>query len=1109
MVLARAAAHAERQGRPRGAAGARGGAAGAAEAYVAPRTPIEEVLAGIWAEVLRRRARRRARQLLRARRALAAGHAGRRAAARRRFGVELPLRALFEAPTVAGARRAQVEAAAAPERGSRRRRSCRVPRDAAAAAVVRAAAALVPRPARAGQRRLQHPAAPCASAARSTSSALRAELCARSSRRHEALRTTLPERRRRGRVQVIAAALDARAAGRRPAPARRRGARGARRGAAPRRRARPFDLARGPAPARRAAAPRPSDEHVLLVDDAPHRLRRLVDGRAGRELGALYAAFATGAPSPLPELPIQYADFAVWQRELARGRRARRAARLLEDAARRRAAALDAADRPAAARVADAPRRPGASAPAGRRALAALRGAGRARRAYAVHDAAGGVPDAAASRYTGQDDIVVGTPIASRTRAEIEGLIGFFVNTLVLRADLAGDPTFARAAGAGARGAPRRLRPPGRAVRAAGRGAASPERDPSRTPLFQVMFVLQERREPAPARRAWAWTRRRVDGGHGQTTFDLTLGREEAAGSRVGSSTTPTSSTRRPSQRMPGAFPAAARGDCDNPERQLVASSLLPRPGAAPMAPARGSYARRQPEDRSIPDLFAAQAAHPPGAIALGLRGGGDRPTGSSTVGPIGSPDTWRRARRGPRGAVGRSSVRRRWSPASSDSQGGGGLRPPRPHLSRNASRSCSKDSGARVPLDPADPGRLVTSGVETVSLDSLRGPPRRATTRALRRGAAPGNVAYVIDHVRLHRPVPKVVHGPAPQRRPPSLARTGTPRIGAGPPRPPGSPSPASSSTSPSWRFLDPDPRLQGRLIQGDEAAARPWCCARAGTARERPLQSSASSTSPPMKGGTPTTRTGCSWKRRSSPSSRPRLRRPYGPPSAISTPLAGCTRTPRSSSAAIAAVTERVAHPGGQRRPPAPHHPVCVAEEWSLVDNLSKAGAWASPSPPGGTPTTSFLPRTTTPRARTSCSRASVPPQALAGRDHLAPGAPAGRPMRRRFQRFPRRDGARRRPPASRAGHRPGLRRPRHRPDVLAFDRRQKGMFHSKSFEQYAATRVIPARINRAKKLMAAHAAAALPHRAAIWRAGRGAWWRSGRWRATTAPATWASCR
>ena len=91
-------------------------------------------------------------------------------------------------------------------------------------------------------------------------------------------------------------------------------------------------------------------------------------------------------------------------------------------------------------------------------------------------------------RYSGQDDIVVGTPIANRDRAEIEGLIGFFVNTLVLRTGFqraVGSADFRELSGAGARGVPGGVCPPGPAVREAGGGAAAAARPEPQSRCFR------------------------------------------------------------------------------------------------------------------------------------------------------------------------------------------------------------------------------------------------------------------------------------------------------------------------------------------------------------------------------------------------------------------------------------------------------------------------------------------------------------------------------------------------------------------------------------------------------------------------------------------------
>ena len=153
-----------------------------------------------------------------------------------------------------------------------------------------------------------------------------------------------------------------------------------------------------------------------------------------RELVALYAAFSAGRPSPLPALPIQYADYAAWQRAWLSGEVLEAELAYWKEKLAGRPPPLELPT--------DRPRPPvqtyrGARWPSLCPALARRR----SRRSSRRHGATLFMTLLAAfqallQRYTGQDDIVVGSPIAGRTHAETEGLIGFFVNTLVLRTDL-------------------------------------------------------------------------------------------------------------------------------------------------------------------------------------------------------------------------------------------------------------------------------------------------------------------------------------------------------------------------------------------------------------------------------------------------------------------------------------------------------------------------------------------------------------------------------------------------------------------------------------------------------------------------------------------------
>lgn len=250
---------------------------------------------------------------------------------------------------------------------------------------------------------------------------------------------------------------------------------------------RPFDLTRGPM--LRANLLRINEtEHVLLVT-----MHHIISdswsmGIWVREVAALYEAHATGREAPLEELPIQYADYAIWQREWLRGGVSERQLEYWKSRLANAPALLELpTDRPRPA--VQSFRGALKSFGVGQQLTAALNALGR-REGATLYMTLLAAFQCLLYRYSGQDDIVVGTPVAGRNRIETENLVGFFINTLALRTSLSGDPTFCELLGR---------------VRDAALGAYThqdvpferlveelqPERSRSHTPLFQVWFVLQ------------------------------------------------------------------------------------------------------------------------------------------------------------------------------------------------------------------------------------------------------------------------------------------------------------------------------------------------------------------------------------------------------------------------------------------------------------------------------------------------------------------------------------------------------------------------------------------------------------------------------------------
>ena len=286
----------------------------------------------------------------------------------------------------------------------------------------------------------------------------------------------------------------------------------------------PFDLQRGPL-LRARLLRLAEDEHIFVCIHHHSITDGWSIGLLVQEITAIYTAHQLGLPPSLPELPIQYADYAIWQHEQLRG-----------DAMQAQLAywrqALDGV--PTTLELPTDRRRPAVQTFAGAlhnfalplKLTAALKRLSQ-REGATLFMTLLAAFQVLLMRYSRQDDIVVGTPVAGRTSIEIEHLLGCFINTVALRTSLAGNPTFREllsrtrkvALGAFAH----QDLPFERLVE-----ELQPRRDPSRNPLFQVMFVLQN--APMPALDLPGLTLAPLQIVNQSAALDLTLNLEERAG---------------------------------------------------------------------------------------------------------------------------------------------------------------------------------------------------------------------------------------------------------------------------------------------------------------------------------------------------------------------------------------------------------------------------------------------------------------------------------------------------------------------------------------------------------------------------------------------------
>jgi len=373
---------------------------------------------------------------------------------------------------------------------------------------------------------------------------------------------------------------------------------------------RPFDLEHGPL--FRLTVVQLADEEILVMMTMHHIIS---DGWSTKvffqETGMLYWAFLAGEPSPLPELAFQYADFAQWQQQWLQGD-------ILDSLLVYWKQRLS-GDLPLLALPTDHPRpamqtfrgarQPLALSPTLTHRLKEL-SRGQGSTLFMTLLAAF---KTLLHRYTGQDDILVGIPIANRTHAGTEALLGAFVNTLVLRADLSGNPSFLKlleqVQGISLDAYTYQDLPFEKLVE-----ELHPERDLSHTPLFQVLFNFQS--DPTEATQIPGLTLEDIPAGTAkfELTLNLVMNKGCVAGHIEYNTDLFDPATIR---RLAGHYQTLLEGIAADPTQRLSDLPLLTETEQQQVLVEWNATQFDYARDLCVHQLFEMQAAQTPEAVAI------------------------------------------------------------------------------------------------------------------------------------------------------------------------------------------------------------------------------------------------------------------------------------------------------------------------------------------------------------------------------------------------------------------------------------------------------------------------------------------------------------